>query len=429
MASVLGFGVGISSRAAQKLHAWLLVHRLLNAKQKPTRKKETVIFPLAAELSGKEKKELKKKFPNSKLVKAEFESVFFKPASLKETLKDFLTSDEMEKLVSGFDSLGTIAIIEVPKELEKKEKLIANAVLQSNANFKTVCKKTGAHRGRFRIEPVKILAGKKSLAADYRESGCRFRVSIGKVFFSPRLSMERLRIAKLIRPDEVVGAFFAGSGPFPIVFAKNSGMKKAIAIELNPAAVSDMKFNIKLNKLEGKIVPVLGDVNKIVPKKYRGTFDRVVMPIPKSSDSFLKAALQGIKRSGGFVHFYSFAEAANPFEPIRKIIRDVAKKNGFFVRFDFERQVRTFSRDTVQIVVDFWAKKQTEKSFHGNRHGTDSDYQNGLPQNRARKSRAAHQKNPGILYQNRARKKSQIQKPANAGEVRKQFPKREKGRG
>ncbi len=171
-----------------------------------------------------------------------------KQGSIKDSLRSVLTPKELKLLVSGFDSLGTMAIIEIPKGLEKKEKRIAKAVLESNPRFKTVAKKAGAHKGRFRIEPVKILAGKKSLVADYRESGSRFRIHVGKTFFSPRLSAERLRIAKLIKPSETIGAFFCGVGPFPIVFAKNSEMEKAIAIELNPVAVQDLKCNIKLDR-------------------------------------------------------------------------------------------------------------------------------------------------------------------------------------
>ena len=292
--------------------------------------------------------------------------------SIKDSLRSVLTAEELKRLVSGFDTLGNIAIIEVPKGLGKKQRLIAKAVLDSNPAIKTVVKKTGAHQGKFRVEPVRFLAGEKNLTADYRESGCRFRVSLGKVFFSPRLSMERLRIAKLIQPGEVVGAFFAGVGPFPIVFAKNSEMKQAVAIELNPVAVKDLKFNIGLNKLNPDkknpvIIALEGDVNKIVPKKFKGRFDRIAMPIPKSANTFLKAALLGIKPSGGVIHFYSFSSAENPFEPIEKIIEAECEKNGFKVKFVFERQVRTFSKDTVQVVIDFWAAKLGANAVAGNR--------------------------------------------------------------
>ncbi len=80
------------------------------------------------------------------------------------------------------------------------------------------------------------------------------------------------------------------------------------------------------------------------------------MPLPRGSKGFLKTALVGLKPSGGFVHFYAFADAANPFEETRNLILATAKKNNYSIHFVFEREVRSFSRDTVQIVLDFWAK-------------------------------------------------------------------------
>ncbi len=278
------------------------------------------------------------------------------PQNLKQALAGKLSKRESEKLRASFDTLGNIAIIEIPKELEKKQKIIGNALLRLNKNIKTVCKKTGAHKGKYRIEPVKIIAGEKNLLATYRESACTFQIPLGKVFFSPRLGTERLRIAREIKSGEVVGAFFAGVGPFPIVFARNSPMKKAIAIELNPTAVKWMQKNIILNKVSGRVEAVKGDVKKIVPRKFKGAFDRVVMPLPKGAESFLREAILSIRPQGGIVHFYAFVPASDPFsEPIKKISA-AAKKLKKKVKVLFKRQVRTFSKETIQVVIDFWVK-------------------------------------------------------------------------
>lgn len=275
------------------------------------------------------------------------------PQSLKEALKGKLTEAEFGFLVSSFDSVGNVAIIEIPRELEKKERIIANALLSINPRFVTVAKKAGAHKGRFRAEPLKVLAGKKSLVAVYRESGCEFRIHLGKVFFSPRLGTERLRIAKLIRPGEVVGALFAGVGPFPIVFAKNSQMKKAVAVELNPVAVSDMLFNIEKNKVSEKVVPVLGDVNKVVTGKFRGAFDRICMPMPHGSEDFLDAALAGANPAGCTIHFYAFGPASDPFSLLKERIQSRCREKGLSCRFLLAKKVRSFSKEILQAVIDF----------------------------------------------------------------------------
>ena len=278
------------------------------------------------------------------------------PRNLKEALQGKLSKKEFSLLVSSFDTLGNIAIIEIPKGLKKKEKIIGSALLALNKNIKTVCKKTGAHKGKYRIEPIRIIAGEKNTLATYRESACTFKIPLGKVFFSPRLGTERLRISKQIKPGEIIGAFFAGVGPFPIVFARNSPMQKAVAIELNPVAVKWLKENVRLNKLENKIEIVKGDVKRIVPKKFKRAFDRVVMPLPKGAESFLREAMLSIKKKGGIIHFYAFVSSADPFtEPIKKI-EAVAKKLKRKVRVLFKRQVRTFSKETIQVVIDFEVK-------------------------------------------------------------------------
>ncbi|MBU0635982.1 class I SAM-dependent methyltransferase family protein [Candidatus Micrarchaeota archaeon] len=351
-------GIAVPAEKAQALHSWLLKKSLLDSRLKPIRKKTRVVFPIITVFGDSEKKELKKLFPAVKKEKYFFEAQPSKSRSLKQALEGLLTKSEKEKLVSGFDTLGNIAIIEIPRELEKKEKKIGAAVLETNANIQTVCKKTGAHKGKYRIEPVKIIAGKKSLTADYRERGCRFRIQVGKTFFSPRLSHERSRIAEKIKKGEIIGAFFAGVGPFPIVFAKNSSMKKSIAIELNPIAVKDLKYNIKQNNVDEKIVAVLGDVKKIVPKRFKGFFDRVVMPLPKDGEDFLKEAMVSLKPSGGIIHFYAFVPSENSFHAIIKRIRRIAQQNGFTIKILEKKQVRSFSKDLIQIVIDFWAKKE-----------------------------------------------------------------------
>ena len=288
--------------------------------------------------------------PNSKKSNAK------KPTSLKEALRGKLTKKEFSFLRTSFDTLGNIAILEIPEELHHKEKIIGDALLSVNPSLETVCMKTGAHTGEFRIEPVKVIAGKRNKVATYREHGCTFKISLGKVFFSPRLSTERKRISELIEEGEVIGALFAGVGPFPIVFAKNSKMAKAFAVELNPSAYKDMLENIKMNKAESKIMPILGDVRKIVPKQLAGKCDRVVMPLPMGAATFLKEAISCLKPEGGIIHFYDFVKKESaPKEAVEKI-KTAVEKEGKSLEVLQWRKVRDYSFDTIQVVVDFEVK-------------------------------------------------------------------------
>jgi tRNA (guanine37-N1)-methyltransferase len=347
------FSVKTEKRNAEKLRQWLASKQLLEHNFGTMPSADFIFFPIKRKLLKQEAKELKKIVPSFAINKLLFSPVTSQPQSLKEALRKKLSEKEFSKLVSSFDTLGNIAIIEIPKELEKKEKLIAKALLETNKSIKTVCKKLGAHKGKFRLEPVKIIGGEKKLLATYRESGCVFKIPVGKAFFSPRLSTERMRIAKQIKAGEVIGAFFAGVGPFPIVFAKNSPMEAAFAIELNPIAVKFLDENILLNKVENKVFPVFGDVKKIVPKKFKNFFHRIVMPLPKGAKDFLESAIISAHPKGCIIHFYAFVPAADPYTTTIDLIEKTAKKFGKKTRILHKQQVRAFSKETIQIVIDF----------------------------------------------------------------------------
>ena len=83
---------------------------------------------------------------------------------------------------------------------------------------------------------------------------------------------------------------FAGAGPFALSIAKSKDVNEIVAIELNDIAVKYLEENIKLNHVEEIIKPILGDV-KTEAQKYPNYFDRVVMPLPKSSELFLDSAI------------------------------------------------------------------------------------------------------------------------------------------
>ncbi len=274
-----------------------------------------------------------------------------KPRSLKEALKGKLSKKELSELVTSFDVIGSIAVIEIPDALLKKKKTIAKALMQANTHIKTVARIKGKHSGKFRVRPVEIIAGKKTTLTEHKEHGCRFKVQVGKMFFSPRLSHERERIAKLIRKGEVVGAFFAGVGPFPIVFAKHSPMKKAHAIELNPIAYMFLKENIALNKCTHRIQPILGDVKKIAPK-LKGKCNRIVMPLPKGGEHFLDSAFIAAA-SNCVVHFYQFGPRDSPYKEALAKIKTTAKKFNRKTRVIRKKRVRSFSPKTIQVVIDF----------------------------------------------------------------------------
>ena len=82
---------------------------------------------------------------------------------LKKALAGKLSKKQLKVLNKSFDSIGNVAIIEVPKELEKKEKVIAGELLKLNKQFRTIAKKTKGRQGKYRISRLKVIAGEKNL--------------------------------------------------------------------------------------------------------------------------------------------------------------------------------------------------------------------------------------------------------------------------
>ena len=73
---------------------------------------------------------------------------------------------------------------------------------------------------------------------------------------------------------EIVVDMFAGIGYFSIPMAVHSKPEKIVSIEINPESFNYLKENLRLNRVEDIISPVLGDCSTAAPE---GIADRVIM--------------------------------------------------------------------------------------------------------------------------------------------------------
>ncbi len=238
-------------------------------------------------------------------------------AKLSSTLlhSKIITKDEVQFVPNSFDVVGDIAIFnDFPKELRKKEKKIAEKVIETHKNIHVVAKKAKKYSGRLRTPKITIIAGEKRKETIHIESGCRLSLNVETCYFSTRSGSERLRIAKKVKKNESVLVMFSGVAPFPCVIAKMSNPKEVYAVELSKKAHKFAGENIKLNKLEN-VHLFQGDVNKILPK-IKKKFDRMIMPLPKTAEKFLDLAKTKLSPKGT-IHMYTFAKEDN-FKEIKK---------------------------------------------------------------------------------------------------------------
>ncbi len=247
----------------------------------------------------------------------------FEPKTFIKTYKDLIKNmprSVLDKLPTSYDIVGEIILIRIPEELRSYSHIIGNALLNFHKNVKGVYEILGETYGVERVTPLKLIAGHKVEKTIYVEHGIKFVVYVGKTYINPSLCFEHARIAKEVYDGEKVLDMFCGIGGFSlhIAYAKKV---EVYATDINPYAIMALISSLKINKLRGKVYPILGDSSLIYSKFFRGVFDRVIMNLPAYSHSFLKHACKVLKEDGGIIHYYRFAESIN--EVIYEISRTI----------------------------------------------------------------------------------------------------------
>jgi tRNA (guanine37-N1)-methyltransferase len=259
---------------------------------------------------------------------------------------------ELEKALKGIDIIGDLAVIKLPRCWEDRGKELGELVLNRLNHVRGVFRQTTpASRGE-RLRGLEWLAGCKDTVTTYREHGCMFKVDIAKVYFSPRLSYERLRIARLARGDEVIVNMFAGVGTFSIVIAKVRGAKKIYSIDSNGEAFKYMGLNSTINKCDDIIVPMLGD-SRQVSADLKGVADRILMPLPELACDYIPFAVPMLRKRG-WIHVYTHERAnsrAKAREAAEKKVGDRLMENGELFGIA-SRVVRSVGSRQFQIATD-----------------------------------------------------------------------------
>jgi tRNA (guanine37-N1)-methyltransferase len=253
-------------------------------------------------------------------------------------------------MVRAFDLLGNVAIVNFPLDYKLNEKKkFAVKILNSNKSIKTVLEKSGKIKGRLRTPETKYLAGEKTKEVLYRENGCVFRFNVDKVYFSPRLSNDRLEVASNIKKNEKVLVMFAGAAPFSIVITKISGAKVS-SNEINRIANKYGRLNVELNKVKNKVEFWDGDIKRIAKKKNE-KFDVIVMPRPQLKDSFLEQAFSFSKKLTR-IFYYDFCEVGKEKDVVEKI-KSEAKKFRKKIKILRVKKAGEIAPYKIRLRVDF----------------------------------------------------------------------------
>ncbi|MGB9713510.1 MAG: class I SAM-dependent methyltransferase [Candidatus Bathyarchaeales archaeon] len=332
--------------------------KLVNALQITDRELEikrnfdSIYIPVTRQPQENELKTFGKHLPNFEISK----NLFLEKRRAKtfiELLEDKLPPHLLASLPRAIEFVGDIAIVGIPPELDAHKNIIGEAILEAHKNVKTVLAKAGAVGGVHRVRKFHVIAGEPKTATVHKEHGCQYHVDLARVYFSARLSHEHMRVASLVVDGETVIDMFAGVGPFSILIAKTHERVKVYAIDVNSHAIDLLRKNVKLNRVEDRVHPLLGDSRQIINEKLAGVADRVIMNLPEKAIDFVDAACKALKPEGGMVHFYSFVNANNSLENMKLRFIEAVEKSGRGVKkILFSRFVRETAPYEWQIVID-----------------------------------------------------------------------------
>jgi tRNA (guanine37-N1)-methyltransferase len=256
---------------------------------------------------------------------------------------------------SSFDIIGDIAVTKMPGYSSVNPEDVAEAIMKRHKNVKVVFLQNAGVRGDFRLRGLTQVIGEKRTCTVHRESGCQFKVDVEKCYFSPRLSGERQRIALLVQPNEIVVNMFAGVGCFSIIIAKHVDTAKIYSIDVNPAAVKFMTENVRLNRVYGKVIPILGDAKVVIEKNLQGVAERVLMPLPEKAMEYLPYAVEALKLNGGWIHLHTFEHAdktESSAEKAKQKVEQALRDLGVAFEVPMVRVVRSTGPNWWQLVTD-----------------------------------------------------------------------------
>ena len=334
--------IKVPFRDAEKVKTELMKKKIFDNRYSFSKDKSNIYFPI------KKKVDLGYDIVEKDLAEYKDKKTF------KDVLSELLSDDELSLVKTAFDSVGEIAILEIDEDLRKKEKKIAQALLDTNPNITTVLRKEGSHGGTFRTQKMKYLAGEKTKIAHHKENGVTLSFNVEEVYFSVRLSTERKRISKLVKKGENVLVMFCGAAPYPCVLGKNTEANSIYGIELNPKGHKFGLGNVKQNKLTN-VTLINGDANKaeeeLAKVGFTDKFDRILMPLPKSAEEFLDSALKVAKKNT-IIHFYDFLHVNNFHEAHEKIDK-ACKSAGLKYKIIHTIKCGQHSPKVYRICVDF----------------------------------------------------------------------------
>ena len=344
--------IEVPLQGAQTLLSILRGAELIDTELELCRTDKTLTVPLKQLPSNQIISHIRELNASAIITKQRFVESARPPKNLIEAVKSQIPFNLLEYLPRSYDIIGDIAIVDLAEPIQLFATTVGKAIQQINPHIRLVVRKLGIVSGIYRIRDLEILSGTGCTETEHREYSCRYVLDLSTVYFNPRLSNERMRVAKQVRIDENIVDMFAGVGPFSILIAKMHSNAQVYACDINPAAVKYLRKNIILNRLVDRVIPIFGDAGKLAQESVGSQANRVIMNLPSKAETYLPVALN-LLGSEGMINYYTFASRNESVDDIRMKVQDVIQRAGRTVRsFSFADVIREIAPGRVQIAMD-----------------------------------------------------------------------------
>lgn len=331
--------------------------QLIDSKFEFARTDQLIFIPIVRRFVAEETSKIEERCGGRvRMEETELTETDRKPKNFREAVGEEIPKEVVSTLPRSFDTVGDIAVLELPRELDQFAYAIGNGILKLSSNLRLVLRKSGDVSGIYRTREFEVIAGAGGTETIYREFSNRFRLDVATVYFNPKLSHERMRVTKQVKDGECVVDLFAGVGPYSILIAKNHPASKIYAIDINPEAYRYLTENVLMNRVADRVVPILGDARTIVRKHLHNVASRVIMNLPSESKNFVSTALEALA-GRGVIHYYAFASRSETIDTVVQSIREEIGRNGRKVESVlFARILKEVAPSRVQVAVDLLVK-------------------------------------------------------------------------
>ncbi len=268
---------------------------------------------------------------------------------LIEALKKNLSENELKILPTGFQQVGTIVILNLKEPLWNKKRIIAEAVKNLVSNCDAVCINQGAISGQFRTPQIELVVG-KSTETIHKEHGTLYKLDVSKIMFAKGNINERRRYPRLVK-NEIIFDFFAGIGYFCLNIARLANPKKIYAFELNPIAYKFLVENIKINNVEGKILPIQGDC-KFEALKIKEKADRIIMGLLPSPRDAIPTAFKVLNQERGIIHYEGLLSDEDSPEKLLVEVSSVGKEFNRDVNLEHIEFIKSYGPHVKHVCLD-----------------------------------------------------------------------------